>query len=185
MITMVSEDEGVPMEIWAKGDNLRAEASDGERKVITIQRGDTSYTFAPDSTKGHKMRVEEGLGSMGLVKQIAEIKAKGKREGAQELEGVVYDKYNYDVDAPQEWAVVFLDAKTSLPRYWISAVRTGEKTASAVRMVYRDMEANVEVADALFELPENVTFEEQPALPVQEPAAEQPAEVPNPPIPAE
>lgn len=176
MITMISDDEGVPMEIWAKGDHLRAEASDGDRKVITIQQGSTSYTFAPGLKTGHKMRVQAGLGAMGLVKQIAEIKAKGKRKGSREIEGVVYDEYNYDVNAPEEWAVVFLDAKTSLPRYWISAVRTGENSASAVRLVYRDMEANVDLPDSLFQLPQDVTFIDQPALPPQERVAKPPAD---------
>src|SRR3990172_2210889 len=163
MITMISETEGVPAEIWAKGDKLRAEIAAGDAKVITIQLGDTMYTFAQGSTKGNKTRFESGLASLGLIQQIAEIRTKGKIDGSQEIEGIVYDEYNYDVNAPREWAIVFLAAKTSLPGYWISAVQTEEKKAVAVRMHYRDMEANVEVPDALFELPSDVTFSEAPA----------------------
>jgi hypothetical protein len=188
MITMISETEGVPAEIWAKGDMLRSETAAGEAKVITIQLGDTMYTFAPGSKKGHKTKFAAGLASLGLIQQISLVKAKGKREGTQEIEGVAYDKYFYDANAPQEWAVAFLDAKTSLPKYWISAVRTGEKKALAVRMHYRDMEANVEISDDKFELPRDVEFTEISAAELmataelvggkQPPAA--PAESPNP-----
>jgi hypothetical protein len=44
MITMISDHEGMPMEIWAKGNNVRSEISAGDQKLIIIQRGDTLYT---------------------------------------------------------------------------------------------------------------------------------------------
>jgi len=52
MITMISEDKGHAMEIWAKGDNVRAEASSDKHKIITIQLGDTMYTYGTDAKIG-------------------------------------------------------------------------------------------------------------------------------------
>ncbi len=94
---------------------------------------------------------------MGLIRQIATIKAKGKKQASRTIDGVTYDQYAYD-DPPHEWANLYLEAETSLPVTWVSAVRTGDKKATAVRMRDPDMEANVEVDDDLFKLPPDVTF---------------------------
>src|SRR5215208_6440863 len=86
MVTLVSGVEGPPCEIWASADNVRMEYNFGGQKIITIQRGDTLYTYGTDSGQGNKTRFETGLASMGLIKQIAEIKAKGKMQGSREID---------------------------------------------------------------------------------------------------
>jgi outer membrane lipoprotein-sorting protein len=156
MVTLVSGDEGPPCEIWASGDNVRMEHNFGGRKIITIQRGDTMYTYGTDSRQGNKTRFETGLASMGLIKQIAEIKAKGKMQGSREIEGISYGKFLYR--APHEEATVYLAMSTSLPGEWESAVETGEKKATRLTMRYRNMEANVKISDDMFALPRGVVF---------------------------
>jgi outer membrane lipoprotein-sorting protein len=163
LITMVSEDRGIPARIWAKGNNTRTELTDGRQKTVTIQLGDTMYTYLEGSTKpGMKQYLGRGLGSMGLIRQIEEIKAKGKQQTPEEIEGVRYDKYEYESNDRREVAVVYLSADTSLPRIWLSLVKAGEKDVSVLRMHYRDMQANVEIPDELFKLPPDVTFSEEP-----------------------
>jgi hypothetical protein len=54
--------------------------------------------------------------------------------------------------------MVLLNARTSLPLMWVSAVRTGETTAEALTVHYRDMEANIEIGDEMFEIPDEVIF---------------------------
>jgi outer membrane lipoprotein-sorting protein len=162
MITMLSEDKGHAMEIWAKGDNVRAESSDETHKTIIIQLGDTMYTYGTDSKKGMKQRFASGLASMGLIKQIATIKSKGKKESTREIEGVVYEQYSYE-ESRDASTDVWFEAKSSLPTIWLSAIKTGDKEISVLKMRYRDMEANVDVADELFKLPRDVTFAEERA----------------------
>ena len=163
MITMLSEDKGHAMEIWAKGDNVRAESSDDTRKTIIIQLGDTMYTYGTDAKKGMKQRFASGLASMGLIKQIATIKSKGKKESTREIEGVVYEQYSYE-ESRDASTDVWFEAKSSLPSIWLSAIKTGEKEISVLKMRYRDMEANVDVADELFKLPRDVIFSEERAV---------------------
>jgi outer membrane lipoprotein-sorting protein len=159
MITMISEDKGHLAEIWAKGDNVRAEFSNDKHKIITLQLGDTLYTFGTDSKKGTKQRFASGLASMGLIKQIATIKSKGKKESTREIDGITYEEYSYE-ESPEASTDVWLEAKTSVPSIWLSAMKTSDKTLGVMRMRYRDMKANVEIADELFKLPTDVTFSE-------------------------
>lgn len=161
-ITMTSDSEGMSSQIWAKGNNLRLEMTVGNQKAISIQLGDTLYTYVEGSKAGTKQPLGRGLGSMGLIRQIEEIKARGKKEGSQELEGVRYVEYKYDVNFPAEAADAWLSATTSLPRIWFSVVRTADSTASGLRMVFRDMVANPDIPDDMFKLPPGVTFSESP-----------------------
>ena len=158
MITMISEREGLPAEIWAKGNNVRTESERGGQKIISIQLGDTVYTYAKNSVRGNKTKFAAGLASMGLIKQIAEVRSKGEKQASGELDGVVYDEFLYTEKNPQEWATVNLARKTSLPSTWISAIRTGDKKGIAFRLLYRNMEANVEVPDDLFTIPPGINF---------------------------
>jgi len=160
MVTMISETEGLPIEIWAQGDRMRSEISVGDQKIVTIQLGDTMYTFGPNLPQGNKTRFEAGLASLGLIKQIALVRAKGKKVGSQVIEGVAYDQYTYDADAPREVARVLLEAKTSLPKNWVSTVKNSAGESATVRIEYRDMEANVVVPDDLFALPPDADFTE-------------------------
>ena len=174
-VMMISEEEGLPFETWAKGDNTRMEVTDNLQKIITIQRGDTIYTYSTGSTSGIKQTCSDGLASMGLIKQIAEVKKHGIYEGAQEIDGVVHHRYRYEVNAPETMAVVLLSTETSLPRYWLSVVMIDDETGEIARTVYRDMEANKEIDDNLFAIPQEVAFNalsSDQGLPAIEEAAE-------------
>lgn len=158
LIMMVSEGEGMPFEIWAKANNLRSEFTADTQKIITIQRGNTLYTYRDGSPSGEKQFLPAGLASMGLVKQIEEVKAHGTKSGVETIEGKRYQVYKYDVNFPKASSVVYLSVDTSLPIYWLSAVMTSEKEATVEQMIYRNMEANVEIPDELFDLPQDVDF---------------------------
>jgi outer membrane lipoprotein-sorting protein len=161
LIMMMNETEGVASKLWAKGNNTRVDFT-GTRgvTVTTIQRGDTMYTFDEISAKGKKERIPEGLATKGLVKQIEEVKKNGKKVESAEIDGETYEIYQYAVSS-EELVVVMLSARTSLPRIWTSAIRTGLNRTSSLTMKYRDMEANVNVPDDLFKLPANVKFSEE------------------------
>lgn len=161
MITTSGPTSGMAMEIWAKGDFVRSEYRAGSANVITIQRGPKLYTFGESGGAGMVFNLGHGLGTLGLIKQIEEIKARGSRQGAAEIEGELYDVYQYDVNAPEEMALIYLSRESSLPKLWISVVQAEGDTAEALRIVYRDMEANVDIPDHYFHLPKNVTFAEQ------------------------
>jgi outer membrane lipoprotein-sorting protein len=158
MITMIGDTGGVEFEIWAKGNNLRSELSAGDQKIIVVQLGDTIYTFGPGSKQGNKTRFETGLAAHGLIEQIALVTSKGRKESSKVVDGITYDQYLYDADAPQERALVLLGAKTSLPKDWVSVVKNGDSEPVPARTVFRDMQANVDVPDDLFALPKGVEF---------------------------
>jgi alpha/beta superfamily hydrolase/outer membrane lipoprotein-sorting protein len=158
LILMVSEDRGIPAKFWAKGNNMRLEASVGAKKTITIQVGDTLYTFNEGEKSGLKQHLGRGLGSMGLLRQIELIKTRGKKQGSKEFEGVLCDIYEYE--APQELALVYLSVATSLPQRWISTIRSGD-TTSSILMLFRNLEANMGIPDEMFKVPPEVKFSEQ------------------------
>lgn len=161
LVIMMSEDRGVPARIWAKGNNTRTELSDGKQTAVTIQLGDVMYTYVEGSKRtGTKRHMGTGLGSMGFIRQIEEIRAKGKKQIPEEIDGVRYDKYEYDLSGREAMAVVYLSAETSLPHIWLSVIKSGENDASVLKMVYRDMKANVEISDELFKPPADVAFAE-------------------------
>jgi hypothetical protein len=111
---------------------------------------------------GTKQHFTSAFASMGLIKQIEEIKANGKQQGSEEIDGVRYDKYEYGSLQDGEMVVVVLSSGTSVPRMWLTAVKTGNNTASLVRTIYRDMSVNVDIPDHTFALPADVMFSEQP-----------------------
>jgi hypothetical protein len=160
MITLIDEKHGIEMEVWAKADKVRSEIKEGDKMIVVIQLGDTLYTFSPGRKEGQKTRFDGGLAAHGLIEQIALVKSKGKLDGTQEANGIAYDRYAYEVDAPGELAIVLFEAKTSLPKDWLSIVEKGDGKHEASRTIFRDMQANVEVPDSLFELPPEVQFEE-------------------------
>lgn len=65
IITMVSENEGLPMKFWAKGNVFRGEIVAGNRKIITIQIASESFVFEEGASNGVHSSVERGLASMG------------------------------------------------------------------------------------------------------------------------
>ncbi len=163
VIYIMSEDMTFPAKIWAKGNAMRVDVTQGHQTTISIQLGDTLYTYLQGSQEmGRKQYLGTGLGSLGLIKQIEEVKAKGKKQGVEQIEGLRYDKYEYDVNAPGEMAVVYLSVKTSLPRLWVSTIQTADKDTSLMQMFFRDLKANVPIPDSMFKLPAGVTFSEKP-----------------------
>lgn len=154
-----NSDTGIPARIWAKGDSMRTETSLGGRKIVSIQRGDTCYTFDDNSPTGTKEWLGEGLAARGLINQIAEVKANGMRWNVEEQNGAVYQGYRYE-DSPDAMTMTYLSTESSLPWIWISMLNRGGGETSTMRAYYRDLEANVAIPEALFELPERVRFSE-------------------------
>jgi tetratricopeptide (TPR) repeat protein len=158
VVTMMSESEGLPSKFWAKGNLYRSETTFGDRKLISIQRGSDLYIFEQGSTTGEIIALGRGLGTIGLVRQIEDIKRLGKKQDSVQIEGELHDIYFYDINMPEESALVYLSRKTSLPKIWISVLRTSEERAEGRRMFYRDLEANADIPDHLFEVPRDVRF---------------------------
>lgn len=158
VITMISEKDGLPMRFWAKDNSFRGEITSGNRKIISIQRGNKNYTYEQGGKEGTLVETKRGLASMGLVRQIQDIKRLGKKNDAVEIEGETHDVFIYDVNIPEESAIVYLSRKTSLPRLWISVIRTANDRAEGNRMIFTDLKANHEIPDELFQIPPDVQF---------------------------
>ena len=115
MITMVSDDEGMPMDYWIKGNNERSELQTNGSNIICIRRGNRLYTFGEGSSTGDVRVVRRGLASMSLIRQIEQIKTHGVVKGSKDIEGEIHDIYHYEVNAPTESAIVYLSRETSIP----------------------------------------------------------------------
>lgn len=171
VVMITSEGEGLPFRFWAKGPYLRMELAHGPNRVVTLQRSNVVYTYLEGSTNaGTKASLGgPGLASLPLLAQIEEIKARGVKGEPVALAGEPHDRYDYGVHAPQELAVVFLCARTGLPRVWVSSVATAGGERSVLQLHYRDLQANGEIPDRLFQLPAEVVFEEQAPPPPSPP----------------
>ena len=147
-------------EIWAKGDLVRHEIANGDGKLIQIQRGELIYSFSAEDAFGMVIRVRRGLGTMGLVRQIEEIRAHGdviRRQDAffdtsQLPDEAEYDVYRYEDRLTGEVVNVALTHAGSIPRIWVGLLPNQNVTV----IHYWDMEANVEISDSLFNVPEKI-----------------------------
>jgi len=147
-------------EIWAKGDATRQEIEfDGDR-MITIQRGELICSFSVDDAFGMVIRARGGLGAMGLVRQIEEIKAHGTEIPSQDAffdasqlpDEAEYDIYRYEDRLTGEVVHVALTKDGAIPRIWVGLQPNQHVTVTH----YWDMEANVDLSDSLFEFPDGI-----------------------------
>ncbi len=161
MIMMISEKQGIPSEFWAKGNYLRSELSIEGEKLISLQRDGVVYVYPSKGNTGVKNMVGRGLGSLGLVQQINEIKSRGEIKGSEKIDGVLCDLYAYDVNLPEESALVMLSRESGLPMIWVSILRSDGQEPQVLRMMFRNLEANVKIPDSLFEIPKSVRFSEE------------------------
>jgi hypothetical protein len=87
------------------------------RKVVTLQLGDTVYNYIEGATTGKKQRLI-GFAARGFIKQIEEVRTKGKKVRSHQIGAVIYDEYSYEVNLPKEMAAAYLSRTTSLPYMW-------------------------------------------------------------------
>lgn len=147
-------------ELWAKGDAVRQEIEFGDDTLIQIQRGERIYSFSVEDQFGMVVRGRGGLGTLGLVRQIEEIKANGTVVPSQDaffdtsrlIDEADYDVYRYEDRLTGEVVHVALERDDSIPRIWVGLLPNGNVTVTH----YRDMEANVEISDTLFDVPEGI-----------------------------
>ena len=154
-------ESGTASEIWAKGNSIRSETKFDGTNVVSIQSAGVLYTFVEGDRNGTRQRLPDAaLGALGLIQQIEQIKARGTKNGDSILDGIAYDIYIYASSV--EVAEVHLARQTSLPRKWISVLRSAIGPPKSALMIFREMEGNIPIADELFEIPDDVYFTEEP-----------------------
>jgi outer membrane lipoprotein-sorting protein len=149
--------------IWARDDKMRTETQIGKRTSISIQIGKVIYTYEKGTQTGKiETLAPQSLGSTGIVGQIRRIKKEGFKNEfiTDEQTGERLRKYTYK-NLPHEMAIVMLATGTSLPRIWYSTIRVSDSEAQLIKMVYRNMQANIEIPDSYFRLPEGMTWQQQ------------------------
>lgn len=147
-------------EIWAKGDLVRHDIAYGDGKLIQIQHGELIYSFSAEDAFGMVIRARGGLGTMGLVRQIEEITAHGTMIPHQEAffdtsqlpDEADWDVYRYEDRLTGEVVHVALARDESIPLIWVGLLPNQNVTV----IHYWDMEANVEISDSLFDVPEKI-----------------------------
>lgn len=154
-------ESGMASEICAKGNSIRSETEIDGTNVVSIQCDGVLYTFVEGHRNGTRQRLPGAtLGALGLIKQIQQIKALGTKKGDSVVDGGPYDIYMYASSV--EVAKVHLSPQTSMPRKWISVLRSESGPPKSALMIFRRMEGNIPIGDELFEIPDDFYFTEEP-----------------------
>lgn len=159
-VSVTGGDQEHLFEFWAKGNRLRTEEIRDGKKVVTIQYGDTLYSYTEGEGLATTGWLGEGLASLGFINQISEVQAHGERGESKEIDGVQYHQYIYRANAPEEVAVGYLSATSSLPESWTLAELEEDGRVIHRTIAFRDLEENVAIPDNLFHLPRGLTFQE-------------------------
>jgi outer membrane lipoprotein-sorting protein len=158
-VNVTGSDEEHLFEFWAKGNRLRTEEVRDGKKIVTIQYGDTLYSYTEGEGLATTGWLGNGLTSLGFINQMSEVKAHGERGESKEIDGVQYHQYVYRENAPEEVVVGYLSATNSLPGIWTLAELEDDGRVIQRTAAFRDLEANVAIPDKLFHLPRGLTFQ--------------------------
>lgn len=159
-VNVTGGDQEHLFEFWAKGNRLRTEEIQNGKKTVTIQYGDTLYSYTEGEGIGSTGWLGEGLASLGFINQISEVKTYGERGPSKEIDGVQYHQYTYQRNAPEEITTGYLSATNSLPGIWTLSELEDDGRVIQRTIAFRDLEANVDIPDRVFHLPKGLTFQE-------------------------
>lgn len=173
------------LELWAKGDCTRIEmASTGTTatKSVALQIGPKLYTYVEGEPRGYVRQLTTGtLAAHGLCRQVEWVKKNCTQFSIVSLNGVPCNRYEFKEEPGRTLFSDFLENRdefreligdttawlsraNSLPVSWYSKAGSGPQTRSKTAF-YRELQANPEIPDSLFELPAGVTFADIPEEP--------------------
>ena len=116
------------------------------------------YSFVEGEATGVKVRLRGGIGALGLIRQIEMIKSLGKRVETEVVDGVLCDSYVFPDEETGEFISTRLSRETSVPDVWVGRLPNGHVTI----VYYENVEANVDIPDDKFRIPDGVEFASGP-----------------------
>ena len=155
--TMTTESE-----LWMKDRKVRIKTTAMGMKMNVIKAADFSYQWQDGQATGMKMPVsarQRGGASSDYVNRIDDVRAKGKKVGAETVNGHPCDVYEYTETSEK--------GKTAKQTYWLAKdlknfpIKVVSDLGTAkLTTINSDIELGTSVSDALVTPPDNVKFQD-------------------------
>lgn len=144
-------------EIWVKAGKMRLKADAGEMKMNMLHLGEENYTWMDGTGQG--MRVSSAMSKRGgrpshdYINKIETVRTKGKKVGAETIDGHPCEIWDYDGgegDRGKYWLATDLK---NFPVKIITETPRGKTTYHNT-----DIQIPGSVSDDMFALPKDITF---------------------------
>jgi len=150
-------------EVWMKDKKMRAKTQVMGMNMNVIKSGDFIYQWPEGQTSGMKIPANmnrRGGQSMDYVNKMADVRAKGKKIGAETVDGHPCEIFEYNESGQERGG-------TTKQTYWLARdlkdfpikVVT-ENGGVKMSTVNHDVELGAKVPDSMLTLPEGITFQD-------------------------
>jgi hypothetical protein len=150
-------------EVWMKDKKMRAKTQVMGMNMNVVKSGDFIYQWPEGQTSGMKIPValrRRGGQSMDYVNKMADVRAKGKKIGAETVNGHACEIFEYNEETPERGG-------TTKQTYWLAkdlkdfpVKVVTENGGMKMTTVNHDVELGAAVPDSLLTLPDGVRFQD-------------------------
>ena len=144
-------------EIWLKAGKMRLRAEAGGMKINMLRSGDDTYNWVDGQGTGMRGRASTarrgGRPTQDYVNQVDEIRAKGKKVGAEKVDGHACEVWEYEDEQGEKGKYWLAQDLKGFP---VQAVR--ETPRGKVTYHNTDIQIPASVSDDMFAVPKDVEF---------------------------
>ena len=150
-------------EVWMKDKKMRAKTQVMGMNMNVVKAGDFIYQWPEGQTSGMKIPAglrRRGGQSMDYVNKMAEVRAKGKKIGAETVDGHACEIFEYNEPSPERGG-------TAKQTYWLAkdlkdfpVKVVTENGGMKMSTLNHDVELGARVPDSLLTPPEDVKFQD-------------------------
>ena len=146
-------------EIWLKGGTMRMKADAMGVSMNMLKLGNEMYTWSEGQTTGMKMNIgasqRANRSNSDYVNRVDEIRTKGKKVGAETLDGHPCEVWEYTDDHGNHGKYWLAQDLKNFP---VKAVT--ESSASKVTYHNTDIQVPATISDEMMTLPKGVDFQD-------------------------
>lgn len=150
-------------EVWMKDKKMRAKTQVMGMNMNVVKSGDFIYQWPEGQTSGMKIPVtlrRRGGQSMDYVNKMADVRAKGKKIGAETVNGHACEIFEYNEETPERGG-------TAKQTYWLAkdlkdfpVKVVTENGGMKMSTLNHDVELGAAVPDSLLTPPDGVKFQD-------------------------
>lgn len=150
-------------EVWMKDKKMRAKTQVMGMNMNVVKSGDFIYQWPEGQTSGMKIPVtlrRRGGQSMDYVNKMADVRAKGKKIGAETVNGHACEIFEYNEETPERGG-------TAKQTYWLAkdlkdfpVKVVTENGGMKMLTLNHDVELGAAVPDSLLTPPDGVKFQD-------------------------
>jgi hypothetical protein len=163
-------------EVWMKDKKMRAKTQVMGMNMNVVKSGDFIYQWPEGQTSGMKIPValrRRGGQSMDYVNKMADVRAKGKKIGAETVNGHACEIFEYNEETPERGG-------TTKQTYWLAkdlkdfpVKVVTENGGMKMSTLNHDVELGAAVPDSLLTPPDGVKFQDMSEMMKGMPAQKQ------------